>query len=73
MNLTYPKIMTNTNSPDTTTIKLQCPADQVSRWTASAQRLGMSRNKMLVDLLNSFPVSSVAPTINQNLSGSGNR
>ena len=67
--------MTNSNSPEKTTIKIQTTEANATRWTTSAQRLGFrSRNDYLLSLLGN-PRPPLAPTssFNQDSTGSRNR
>ena len=62
--------MDNSNSKETTTIKIQTTEANANRWSTSARRLGISRNQYILSLIGD-PRPPLAPTfaINQDFAG----
>ena len=66
--------MNNSNSQETTTIKIQTSEANANRWSTSARRLGISRNQYILSLIGN-PRPPFAPTfsVDQDLAGTTNR
>ena len=66
--------MNNSNSKDTTTIKIQTTEANANRWSTSARRLGISRNQYILSLIGDpRPPLASAFAVDQDFASSTNR